>query len=100
MIGGRSGSGKTLVLRELQQMDQQVLDLELVANHRGSAFGAVKKQQNPLQNVHLQGHFNQPTNAQFANDLAFLWESYDPDRPVFIEDEGPNVGAVQVPPEL
>jgi tRNA 2-selenouridine synthase len=41
VLGGCTGSGKTEVLHVLRAKGEQVLDLEGLANHRGSAFGAV-----------------------------------------------------------
>ena len=52
-----TGSGKTEVLHEMIKMGHQVLDLEGVANHKGSVFGAL-------------GQADQPTNENFENELA------------------------------
>ncbi len=52
-----TGSGKTELLHHLSDSGEQVLDLEGLANHKGSAFGAL-------------GQADQPTNEQFENDLA------------------------------
>ena len=41
VIGGFTGSGKTGVLRELHNMSEQVIDLEYLAHHKGSAFGGL-----------------------------------------------------------
>ena len=41
VLGGYTGSAKTLVLQELQKNGQPVIDLEALANHKGSAFGAL-----------------------------------------------------------
>ena len=41
VLNGLTGVGKTLVIKKLQAMDAPALDLEGMANHRGSAFGAV-----------------------------------------------------------
>jgi energy-coupling factor transporter ATP-binding protein EcfA2 len=84
IVGGRTGSGKTKVLRALAGLGQQTLDLEGLARHNGSAFGFV-------------GHREQPTNQQFGNEVAVAWARLDPSRPVFVEDEGPNVGRVSTP---
>ena len=68
IVGGRSGSGKTRVLLAMRdQLGQQVLDLEGLAHHNGSAFGFV-------------GHGHQPTNQQFGNNVAVEWSKLDPNR--------------------
>jgi len=85
IIGGRTGSGKTKVLHALRDiLGEQVIDLEGMANHSGSAFGWV-------------GHAPQPTPSQYTNNIAMLWNSLDSERWVFIEDEGPNVGGANLP---
>mmetsp|Transcript_7672 Transcript_7672/g.17375 ORF Transcript_7672/g.17375 Transcript_7672/m.17375 type:complete len:573 (-) Transcript_7672:101-1819(-) len=87
IVGGPTGSGKTRVLHYLRDvLGEQIIDLEGLANHSGSAFGFV-------------GHENapQPTPQQYTNNVAMQWNSLDPERWVFIEDEGPNVGRVNLP---
>jgi tRNA 2-selenouridine synthase len=56
ILGGMTGSSKTHILRHLKQQGRQVVDLESLANHKGSAFGAL-------------GQLPQPSTEQFANDL-------------------------------
>lgn len=83
VLGGMTGSGKTDVLHEIKSMGNQVLDLEGVANHKGSAFGAL-------------GQADQPTNENFENELARLWSEFDFNKPIWIEDESNSVGAVWI----
>ena len=68
VVGGRTGSRKTAVLHELQRRGEQVVDLEGLANHKGSAFGWINESP-------------QPTTQQFENNLYDLLSSFDPDRP-------------------
>jgi tRNA 2-selenouridine synthase len=84
ILGGMTGSGKTEMLKYLASEGEQVLDLEGLANHKGSAFGALGQQE-------------QPTNEQFENNLAEKWLSLDPAKPVWIEDESRNIGKVIIP---
>eukprot|EP00039_Didymoeca_costata_P030727 m.31077 g.31077 ORF g.31077 m.31077 type:complete len:539 (+) comp8276_c0_seq2:162-1778(+) len=85
IIGGRTGCGKTRLLLSLRDdYNQQIVDLEGLAAHKGSSFGWVGEQ-------------DQPTNQQFGNDVAVEWSRLDPRRAVFVEDEGPNVGKVTTP---
>ena len=83
VLGGMTGSGKTDILHEMQAMGHQVLDLEGVANHKGSVFGAL-------------GQANQPTNEHFENELAKIWSGFDANRPIWIEDESNSVGTVRI----
>lgn len=84
VIGGRTGSGKT---RLLKQLDNNI-DLEGLANHRGSAFGPTATPQ--------------PTQINFENNLAvaLLKAEAAGHKTIVIEDEGRNVGSVGVPPTL
>lgn len=83
VIGGYTGSGKTEVLHKLIEMDEQVLDLEGVANHKGSAFGAL-------------GQADQPTTEQYENNLAKIWLDFDHTKPIWTEDESHSVGSVSI----
>jgi tRNA 2-selenouridine synthase SelU len=88
IIGGRTGTGKTRCLLALEKLrKEQIIDLEGLANHSGSAFGWVGKKA-------------QPTSEQYGNKVAFAWDALDPKRWVFIEDEGPHVGRCSVDPKL
>jgi tRNA 2-selenouridine synthase len=83
ILGGMTGSGKSHILRYLKQRGEQVVDLEKLANHKGSAFGSL-------------GEPPQPSTEQFANDLFSIWSDLD-DRPVWLEDESRNIGTVFMP---
>ena len=87
IVGGRTGVGKTRVLRALAAKNHQVLDLEALAAHRGSAFGDLKGAA-------------QPSNAAFETKCAWAWRALDATRDVFVEDEEGHVGRCLVPPAL
>ena len=87
VVGGRTGVGKTRVLRALAAKNHQVLDLEALAAHRGSAFGDLKGAA-------------QPSNAAFETKCAWAWRALDATRDVFVEDEEGHVGWCLVPPAL
>lgn len=87
VIGGYTGSGKTHVLHRLHDMGHQVIDLEGVAHHKGSAFGGI-------------GQLKQPTSEQFENNLFEEYWQMDATQPVFIEDESLNIGKVNMPVPL
>ena len=83
-LAGQTGSGKTRLLQLLQQAGQQMIDLEGLANHRGSVFGGI-------------GQGAQPTVEQFENHLFLQWLALDPLRPVWIEGESQSIGDVSIP---
>ena len=87
VLGGLTGSGKTDVLHELARRQQAVLDLEGLANHKGSAFGNI-------------GQLPQPTQEQFENELAWQLATISPETVSWIEDESRTIGSVHVPPPL
>jgi len=87
VLSGGTGSGKTEILKNLAKKGYQVLDLEGIARHKGSAFGAI-------------GQENQPTNEQFENDLYKKWETFDLQKPVWVEDESRAIGRVSIPEPL
>ncbi|WP_210519230.1 tRNA 2-selenouridine(34) synthase MnmH [Hymenobacter terricola] len=88
VLGGLTGSGKTDVLHALAAMPgQQVLDLEGLASHKGSAFGAI-------------GQPVQPTQEQFENNLAAALATLPTDAPIWVEDESRQIGRLTIPPAL
>jgi tRNA 2-selenouridine synthase len=84
VLGGYTGSGKTYMLYELQKMGEQIVDLEGLANHKGSAFGGI-------------GQGEQPTTEQFENNLHSEISILDREKPIWIEDESHNIGSVKIP---
>lgn len=87
VVGGYTGSGKTKVLKALEEMGEQVLDIEALARHRGSSFGAIGKE-------------HQKTNEQFENDLIMKWVTFDFQRIIWVEDESRILGFNHIPEEL
>lgn len=84
VLGGRTGTGKTRLLADLDRS----LDLEGLARHRGSAFGARPG--------------GQPPPAGFENALALrlLQLEHDGAGPVVVEDESRNIGRLSLPEVL
>jgi tRNA 2-selenouridine synthase len=72
-------------LAELKKLGQQVIDLEGLAHHKGSAFGAL-------------GQAPQPSTEQFENLLFAELQKTDQSQPLWLEDESINIGKVQVTP--
>lgn len=87
VIGGRTGSGKSDVLRALASAGEQVIDLEAIASHKGSAFGAI-------------GEPEQPSTEYFENMLFDVLSRFDVTKPIWIEDESLNIGKVVIPREF
>jgi tRNA 2-selenouridine synthase len=84
VIGGKTGSGKTQILSALRDMGHQVIDLEALSNHKGSAFGGL-------------GQPPQPEYEQFENTLAGLWSRLNGQQVTFIENESRTVGHIKIP---
>lgn len=84
VLGGFTGSGKTAYLQELHQKGDQIIDLEALAEHRGSAFGLVFQQK-------------QPTTEQFENRLAHVLLHSDHSKPIWVEDESRLIGSCSIP---
>jgi tRNA 2-selenouridine synthase len=84
ILGGKTGSGKTAILQELKAQGEQIIDLEAIANHKGSAFGWI-------------GEEEQPSTEQFENELFETFRKIDPTKRVWIENESRSVGAVYIP---
>ena len=84
LLGGFTGSGKTSILASMKMQGAQVIDLEGLAHHKGSAFGGI-------------GQLPQPSNEQFENDLFADWYCLDKGAPVWLEDESRMIGNVTLP---
>lgn len=84
VLGGYTGTGKTEILHSLKKKGQQVIDLEGLANHRGSAFGGIDLPP-------------QPTIEQFENNLFSILQSLDYKLPIWIEDESRLIGKLVIP---
>jgi tRNA 2-selenouridine synthase len=84
VLGGLTGSSKTHILRYLESTGRQIIDLEGLANHKGSAFGAL-------------GELPQPSTEYFSNLLYDKWRVNNKDLPFWVEDESRNIGTVFIP---
>jgi len=82
IVGGRTGSGKTEIIRKFEC----ALDLEGIARHRGSAFGALRDPQ--------------PSQATFENHIAHALAMFMPGQRIVIEDESRAIGSRSVPNRL
>jgi tRNA 2-selenouridine synthase len=87
ILGGLTGSGKTQILKHIEKKGYQVVDLEGLANHKGSAFGSL-------------GQPAQPSSEHFSNLLFERLSLTDSLQPVWLEDESRNIGMVFMPEEF
>lgn len=88
VLKGLAGSGKTDLLAQLAAAQEQVLDLEALAAHRGSSFGRIGLSR------------PQPGQRQFDALVERTLAGLDPGRPVWVEDAGPHLGPLWVPDRL
>jgi len=84
ILGGLTGSGKTEILKYLEMKGHQVIDLEGIACHKGSAFGSI-------------GQPPQPSSEHFANLLYNEINRLKTNQPVWLEDESKNIGTIFMP---
>ncbi len=84
VLSGKTGSGKSDILAYIARAGEQVIDLEGIAHHKGSAFGAF-------------GQESQPTTEQFENNLYLELSKFDLSRPVWVEDESRAIGLISIP---
>jgi tRNA 2-selenouridine synthase len=87
VLGGKTGTGKTLVLKELSELGEQVIDLEKLAHHKGSSFGSL-------------GEEKQDSQEHFENKLAHQYNKLDPARNCWIENESRKIGINVLPDRL
>lgn len=84
VLGGRTGSRKTEILKHLSSQGEQVIDLEALANHKGSAFGWI-------------GQGEQPSSEMFENLLFSVLSRQNPEERIWVENESRTIGKVRIP---
>jgi tRNA 2-selenouridine synthase len=84
VLGGKTGAAKTVLLQKLKERGEQVVDLEGLANHKGSSFGAI-------------GQSAQPTVEQFENLLAEQLRKIHLDQALWVENESRRIGRIILP---
>ena len=87
VLSGATGTAKTHILRAAAARGAQVLDLEKLANHRGSLLGS-------------EPGISQPKQRLFESRLIACFQSFDPTQPVFIEAESNKIGQIHIPSAL
>ena len=86
LISGGTGTAKTALLQCLRGHGAQVVDLEGLANHRGSLFGAYDGPQ--------------PAQKMFESHIAAALAPLDPMQITWIEAESSKIGTRVLPPSL
>jgi tRNA 2-selenouridine synthase len=87
LLGGPTGCGKTEVLQALQRFGGAMVNLEAIANHRGSSFGGLGQQP-------------QPTVEHFENLLAMALNQLRGSSPIWLEAESAQVGRCRIPADF
>ncbi len=87
VLGGKTGCAKTEILHHIKKSGEQLLDLEGIAQHKGSAFGSL-------------GEAEQPSTEQFENYLHYELNKLDPTKRVWVENESKTIGKVYIPKEF
>lgn len=87
LVGGKTGSGKTEILNQLRKTSHQTIDLEKLAHHKGSAFGAINEHAQDAQQI-------------FENNLFNELRASNPLKLILLEDESKAIGFNKIPHEL
>ena len=98
ILGGYTGSGKTLVLHQMKEAGFPIIDLEALANHKGSAFGSMGENAQPGQEMFenlLAGALNDVCCSLVAKQTTNDQPTTTND--VFIEDESQRIGDLKIP---
>ena len=105
ILGGYTGSGKTELLKTLKEKGETIIDLEGIANHKGSAFGSIGMPPQPGQEMFenmlaLELRHKSMVNSEWSktadpNSLLTIHHS-----PIWLEDESQRIGQVNIPSEL
>ncbi len=104
ILGGYTGSGKTLILQELKRKGYSVIDLENLANHKGSAFGAIGEKPQPAQEMFenllalkLNKAGSKKNEVREANEINLTSYSLPHTSPIWLEDESQRIGKLIIP---
>lgn len=87
LLEGGTGCAKTAILNHVAALGEQVIDLEAIARHRGSLFGAL-------------ADTPQPSQKWFESSLLDELTRLDPSRPVLVESESSKIGNRTLPPAV
>jgi tRNA 2-selenouridine synthase len=102
IIGGYTGSGKTLLLQELKVQGKKIIDLEALANHKGSAFGALGEGPQPKQEMfeNMLGEKLQEATEKLQAESNSSSSFRGLGAGIYLEDESQRIGNLQIPMPL
>jgi len=98
ILGGYTGSGKTLVLEEMKKEGVATINLEKLASHKGSAFGNIGMPKQPSQEM-FENYLGHELRTHSQGDLALDRET-SPGNSIWLEDESQRIGHINIPHEL
>lgn len=84
LISGKTGSAKTKILQNIKLQGGQILDLENLANHKGSLLGKIPG-------------LKQPSQKLFESKLYHQIKQLDLRKNVYIEAESSKIGNIHIP---
>lgn len=84
LLGGKTGSGKTDVLKQLEKLNYPVVDIEKIAHHKGSAFGSINEEKQHPQQL-------------FENNLFNAFNLFQSQKSFVVEDESQTIGYNKIP---
>jgi tRNA 2-selenouridine synthase len=109
IVAGFTGSGKTEILHELEKRGEEIIDLEKLASHKGSAFGNINMPVQPTQEMFenllaqdlrlksMRQRQSSICNLQSAiKDSDLLHSTHH--LPLWLEDESQRIGLINIPP--
>ncbi len=106
IIGGYTGSGKTLLLQELKKQNQTIVDLEELACHKGSAFGALGEKEQPRQEMfenllatNLRLAIGNERSVELPQKHSIIGDPHHVTT-IWLEDESQRIGNLQIPMPL
>ena len=84
LISGKTGCAKTKILQSIAQQGGQILDLEGLANHKGSLLGKIP-------------NLKQPSQKFFESKLFYQLKQLNLKKEVFLEAESSKIGNIHIP---
>ncbi|HEV2832996.1 MAG TPA: tRNA 2-selenouridine(34) synthase MnmH [Hanamia sp.] len=95
ILGGYTGSGKTEVLNAMKNKGKTVIDLEALANHKGSAFGSLGRSAQPSQEMFENLLAIELWKANFKKEAGYNGnEQTNLNNEIWLEDESRHIGSV------